>query len=71
MATRQIRVGYNDNLKGYRYMDLKGKFLFDFDYPHGNILINHYHGIPGGLLQNRTEGHWTYLRLIWWLITGK
>lgn len=71
IATRQPRLGYDGQLKGYRYKNLKGKYLYDFDYPHGNISFNHYHGIPGGIMQNRTDGHWNYLRLIWWLITGK
>lgn len=71
IATRQPRLGYNGQLNGYRYKNLKGKYLYDFDYPHGNISVNHYHGIPGGIMQNRTKGHWSYLRLILWLITGK
>lgn len=68
-TTREVRLGHHGNLKGYRYKTTNGK-MFDFDYPHGNIRSNHFHGIPGGVLKNRTNGHWNYLQLILWLIKG-
>ena len=71
LKTREVRFGYKGNLKGYRYKNSKGEYLFDFDYPHGNIKKSHYHGIINGELRNRTVGHWGYLRLIWWLITRR
>ena len=71
LKTREVRFGYKGNLKGYRYKNSKGEYLFDFDYPHGNIKKSHYHGIIDGELRNRTVGHWGYLRLIWWLITRR
>ena len=54
-----------------RYFDNKGNYFFDFDYPHGNVKDSHWHGLPGGMMKNRTKGHWNYLRFVWWLITGK
>ena len=47
-----IRNGVN----GYRYLDRKGNPFFDFDYPHGNIHYNHWHGWDGPGLTNRTKG---------------
>ncbi len=71
-ATREVGFSHDGmNIKGYRYRDLKGNLLYDFDYPHGNIRSNHYHGIPGGDMANRTTGHWNYIELIWWLLSGR
>lgn len=70
-ATRQVRLGYDGQPNGYRYKTMNGK-MYDFDYPHGNIKIDHYHGWNGPGLTNRTDGlHWSYLRLIRWLISGR
>ena len=42
-----------------------------FDYPHGNIQYNHWHGWGGPGLTNRSKGdHWSYLELIWWMFGG-
>ena len=69
--TREPRLGYDGELNGYRYKTKNGK-MFDFDYPHNNIRINHFHGWNGPGLTGRTSGqHWNYLRLIWWLISGR
>lgn len=65
------RVGYDGKVNGFRYKTKNGK-MFDFDYPHGNIRKNHFHGWNGPGLTGRTRGqHWNYLRLIWWLISGR
>ena len=71
-ATRQVRFSNNGaNVKGYRYFDRKGNPFFDFDYPHGNIQYNHWHGWGGPGLTNRSKGdHWSYLELIWWMFGG-
>jgi len=72
-ATRELRIGYDGvSPKGYRYSDLKGRPLYDFDCPHGNINFNHYHGWAGPGLTGRTSGqHWSYIRLIWWMLSGR
>ena len=65
------RIGYDGKINGFRYKTKNGK-MFDFDYPHGNIRKNHFHGWNGPGLTGRTSGqHWNYLRLIWWLISGR
>ena len=71
-ATRQVRYSNNGaNVKGYRYFDRKGNPFFDFDYPHGNIRYNHWHGWNGPGLTNRSvHDHWNYLELIWWMFGG-
>ena len=71
-ATRQVRFSNNGaNVKGYRYFDRKGNPFFDFDYPHGNIRHNHWHGWNGPGLTNRSvHDHWSYLELIWWMFGG-
>jgi hypothetical protein len=35
---------HSGNLKGYHYHNQRGNFLSEFDYPHGNIDYNHFHG---------------------------
>ncbi len=71
-ATRQVRFSNNGaNVKGYRYFDRKGNPFFDFDYPHGNVQYNHWHGWGGPGLTNRSKrDHWSYLELIWWMFGG-
>jgi RHS repeat-associated protein len=70
--TRTPRIGRAGELDGYRYVDRGGNPLFDFDYAHGGkINYNHFHGWAGPGLTGRTAGHWNYLRLIWWLISGR
>ena len=71
-ATRQVRFSNNGvNVKGYRYFDRKCNPFFDFDYPHGKIKYNHWHGWYGPGLTNRSKGeHWSYLELIWWMFGG-
>ena len=72
-ATRIIRYSKNGlSIKGYRYYDRKGNPFFDFDYPHGNVEHNHWHGWAGPGLNGRTDGqHWKYWRLIWWFFSGR
>ncbi|MDR2822211.1 MAG: hypothetical protein LBV58_01485 [Acholeplasmatales bacterium] len=71
-STREVRLSHDSlSTKGYRYSDMKGRPLYDFDYPHENIRYNHYHGWQGPKLTGRTRGHWSYTRLIWWLLTGR
>ena len=70
-ATREIRLNHSGTeVNGYRYFDRKGNPFFDFDYPHNNIPYNHWHGWDGPGLTNRTRGHWSYLRLILWMLGG-
>ena len=52
--TREPRLGYDGELNGYRYKTKNGK-MFDFDYPHNNIRINHFHGWNGPGLTGRTS----------------
>ncbi len=33
--TRTVRIGKNNEIDGYRYYDIAGEPLFDFDYAHG------------------------------------
>ncbi len=71
-STREVKFGHDGlSIKGYRYYNMKGRLLYDFDYPHGNIGFIHYHGWQGPGLTGRTGGHWNYTRLIWWLLTGR
>lgn len=70
-ATRTPNLGYDGAPNGYHYYDQNGNILFDFDYPHGNITYNHYHGWAGPGMTGRTSGHMSYLELIWWLLGGK
>jgi len=70
-ATRTPNLGYDGVPNGYHYYDQKGNILFDFDYSHGNITYNHYHGWSGPGMTGRTDGHMSYLELIWWLLGGK
>ena len=66
--TRTVRIGKNNEIDGYRYYDIAGEPLFDFDYAHGGkINYNHFHGWGGPDLTNRTKDHLSYLRLLWWL----
>ena len=70
-ATREPRLGYDNQPNGYRYYDEKGDPFFDFDYPHGNIRYNHWHGWNGPGLTGRTDReHWSYLELILWMFGG-
>ena len=70
-SSKSLRVGHTGKPKGFRYKTKNGK-MFDFDYPHGNIRENHFHGWNGPGLTGRTSGkHWKYLRFIWWLISGR
>lgn len=69
--TRVARFGHTGNPKGYHYYDQRGNILFDFDYPHGNINYNHFHGWSGPGMTGRTGGHWNYLELIQWLLGEK
>ncbi len=70
-SVKSPRIGYDGKSNGFRYKTKNGK-MFDFDYPHGNIRKNHFHGWNGPGLTGRTSGqHWNYLRLIWWLISGR
>ena len=70
-SVKSPRIGYDGKFNGFRYKTKNGK-MFDFDYPHGNIRKNHFHGWNGPGLTGRTSGqHWNYLRLIWWLISGR
>jgi hypothetical protein len=70
-ATRTPNLGYDGAPNGYHYYDQNGNILFDFDYPHGNIPYNHFHGWTGPGMTGRTGGHMSYLELIWWLLGGK
>lgn len=69
--TRVARFGHTGNLKGYHYYNQRGNILFDFDYPHGNINYNHFHGWSGPGMTGRTGDHWSYIELIQWLFGGK
>ena len=70
-ATREIRFNHSGTeIRGYRYRDRKGNPFFDFDYPHKDIPYNHWHGWDGPRLTNRTGDHWSYLRLILWMLGG-
>lgn len=70
-SVKSPRIGYDGKSNGFRYKTKNGK-MFDFDYPHGNIRKKHFHGWNGPGLTGRTSGqHWNYLRLIWWLISGR
>ncbi len=68
---RTPRIGRAGELDGYRYYDRAGNPFFDFDYADANISKNHWHGWAGPGLKGRTKGHWNYLRLIWWMISGR
>ena len=69
-ATRVPRLGYDGQPNGYRYKTMNGK-MYDFDYPHGNVRKNHYHGWAGPGLHGRVKPHWGYLRLLLWLFIGR
>ena len=70
--TRIVRFGRAGELNGYRYFKKDGNPFFDFDFPHNNIInFKHWHGWNGPGYRNRVDDHWSYLRLIWWIITGK
>ena len=68
-ATRETRYNHKrTGIKGYRYFDTSGNPFFDFDYPHGKIKYNHFHGWNGPGKTGRTDGeHWNYLELILWM----
>jgi hypothetical protein len=70
--TREVRMAYDGiSIKGYRYKNANNEYFFDFDYPHGNITYNHWHGWNGPGLTNRTKhDHWSYSQLIWWMFGG-
>ena len=71
-ATRTPIYGRDGSLNRYRYSDLRGRPLYDYDFPHGNINFNHYHGWAGPGLNGRTNGqHWGYWRFLWWLLTRR
>ena len=58
----------NNGVKQYRFFDGHGKVWFDTDFRHGgNLKFPHYHGWTNGI---KHDGHWTWLELIQWLITG-
>ena len=58
----------NKGLKQYRFFDNHGDAWFDIDFRHGgNLKFPHYHGWANA---SKYNGHWTWLELLQWLITG-